>query len=312
MEHSTERLPDGLTTRPLTRADTRAVYELMAAVQQAELGTVEIEEADIVADWARPSHDLTTGSVGVLAGDDLVGYAELVGRERYDAAVHPAYGGRGIGTWLAAWIRAAARSRGDGIVGMPVPEGSTGDRLLERLGYHVRWTSWVLQVPPGTQVPARDLPAGYTVGAAKVSEYGQLHDVLEEAFSEWAGRPREPWADFEASVLRRPGFAPWQLRVVRDPSGEVVAAAITLLADSTAYVDRLGVRRYERGRGLAQALLVDAFSRGAEHGATTSELATDTRTGALGLYRKVGMQVTSTWQHRAVSLTESPRELLAD
>lgn len=295
-------LPDGLSTRALRLSDTRAVYELMAAVQQAELGTVEIEEADIVADWARPSHDLAGGSIGVLAGDRLVGYAELVGPERYDAAVAPDQAGRGIGTWLAAWIRATAGRRGDRVVGMPVPEDSAGDRLLEALGYRVRWTSWVLQVPPGTQVPHRALPPGYSLGAAEVSEYAQLHDVLEEAFSEWADRPREPWADFEASVVRRPGFAPWQLRVVRDPAGAVVGAAVTMLADTTSYVARLGVRRAERGRGLAQALLVDAFARGAEHGAMTSELSTDSRTGALGLYRKVGMEVISTWRHRAVSL----------
>ena len=37
-------------------------------------------------------------------------------------------------------------------------------------------------------------------------------------------------------------------------------------------------------------------------GATVSELSTDSRTGALGLYEKVGMQVTSTWVNRAIDL----------
>ena len=34
----------------------------------------------------------------------------------------------------------------------------------------------------------------------------------------------------------------------------------------------------------------------------TSELSTDSRTGALGLYEKVGMKVTSTWVSRAIKL----------
>jgi hypothetical protein len=43
-------------------------------------------------------------------------------------------------------------------------------------------------------------------------------------------------------------------------------------------------------------MLVDAFARAREHGATISELSTDSRTGALGLYEHVGMQVTQTWR----------------
>ncbi len=302
----------GLTTRPLALADSRAVYELMAAVQRAELGVVEIEESDILADWARPSHDLAASSVAVMAGDVMVGYAELVGHERYDAAVHPTYQGRGIGTWLAAWVRQLARSRGQHVVGMPVPEGSSGDRLLTVLGYHVRWTSWVLRVPGGARIPPRELPAGFSIGPAREDERRAAHDVLEDAFGEWTNREREPWPDFEAAVLRRPGFAPWQLRVVRDPGGVVVGVTVTVLSDTgrhghaddevTAYVDRLAVRRDHRDRGLAQALLVDAFAAASAHGATVSELSTDSRTGALGLYEKVGMVATSTWVHRAVEV----------
>jgi len=33
-----------------------------------------------------------------------------------------------------------------------------------------------------------------------------------------------------------------------------------------------------------------------------SELSTDSRTGALGLYEKVGMQVTSVWRHWAADV----------
>ena len=33
-----------------------------------------------------------------------------------------------------------------------------------------------------------------------------------------------------------------------------------------------------------------------------AELSTDSRTGALGLYERVGMEVTSTWVNRAIDL----------
>ncbi|MEI5673506.1 MULTISPECIES: GNAT family N-acetyltransferase [unclassified Nocardioides] len=295
-------LPAGLTTRPLVPTDARAVYELMAAQELADIGEVVIEEADIVSDWARPSFDLTASALGVLDGDRLVGYVEVSGRDRGDAAVHPDVRGRGLGTWLAHRMQDLARGQGSTVIGMPVPAGSPGDRLLEELGYRVRWTSWVLQLPEGRTVPARDLPDGYVVRAATEAEHRACWTVVENAFLEWSDRERQSFEDFAAGVMLRPGFAPWQLRVVVDPAGEVVAVAIVFLGEAAAYVDRLATRRDRRGRGLAQALLVDSFAVAREHGATRSELSTDSRTGALGLYEKVGMEVTSTWVNRAVDL----------
>ena len=171
-------LPPGLTTRPLRPSDATAVHELMAAQELADLGMVEIEEADIVADWARPSHDLTARSIGVFDGDRMVGYGELIGADRADSAVHPDWRGRGIGTWLAAWLRDLGRRVGSSRIGMPVPVGSPGDRLLTDLGYHVRWHSWVLQLPAGASVPDRPLPDGFTVRQARPEEYPALLDVV--------------------------------------------------------------------------------------------------------------------------------------
>lgn len=297
-------LPPGLTTRPLCPADARAVFELMAAQELADTGSVEIEEADLVSDWARPSHDLGASSVAVLDGETMVGYAELIGHERADAAVLPSHRGRGIGTWLAAWLRDLARRRGHRAVGMPVPVGSAGDRLLAALGYRVRWTSWVLALPNGATILARDLPAGHTVRQATEAELPALHDVLEDAFLEWADRERESFEDFAPSVLQRPGFAPWNLRVVTGPGGEIVAGALVFLAGegATASVARIAVRRDRRGQGLAQVLLVDAFGVARDHGAARCELSTDSRTGALGLYESVGMVVTQEWVSRATDL----------
>ena len=50
-------------------------------------------------------------------------------------------------------------------------------------------------------------------------------------------------------------------------------------------------------------MLVDAFALARAHGAVRCHLSTDSRTGALGLYEKVGMVVTSTWVNRAIELS---------
>lgn len=299
-------LPADLTTRPLTMADATAVFEAMAAQEVVDVGRAEVEEADIVGEWQRPSFDVETSTVGVFDGDLLVGYAEAGPGERGDAVVRPPYRGRGIGTWLAAWMRDRARAQGRSIVGMPVPEGSAGDRLLTELGYHVRWTSWVLKLPAGARIVERELPPGYGVRAAESGEYRDVHDVVEDAFLEWSVRERETYADFAAVTVERPGFEPWHVRVVTDETGAIVGVACVSVYDdgesTEAFISRLAVRRDLRGRGLAQALMVDAFARAREHGADTAGLSTDSRTGALGLYEKVGMQVTSTWLHRAIAL----------
>ena len=302
------RIPDGLTSRPLVPGDARAVYETMAAQELEDIGMVEIEEADIVGDWGRPSFDIAASTIGVFDGDLMVGYGEVSQADRGDVAVLPAYRGRGIGTALAHWMQETARGAGATIVGMPVPEGSPGDRLLTALGYQVRWQSWVLQLPEGATIVERPLPEGYAVRQAAEDEYRAVHEVLEDAFLEWSVRERATFDDFHAVVVGRPGFEPWQVRVVTDPDGVIVGVASVSIAvteddrDPEAFISRLAVRRDQRNRGLAQALMVDAFAQARAHGAVTSALSTDSRTGALGLYEKVGMRVTSVWVHRAIAL----------
>ena len=217
-----------------------------------------------------------------------------------------------IGTWLAAWLLDLGRSIGSSVIGMPVPQGSPGDRLLEELGFRVRWTSWVLKLPAGASIPDRDLPEGYVVRSAEPGELRAAHDVLEDAFLEWSVRDRETFEDFEASTTGRPGFEPWNLRVALDPDGAVVGVSLVLVSDngSTGYVDRLAVRRDQRNRGLAQALLVDSFARAREHGAMTAELSTDSRTGALPLYERVGMVAESIWVNRAMELASTTENAL--
>lgn len=296
-------LPDGLTHRPLTLRDATAVFEVMAAEQEQVLGTVDIEEADIVADWSRPSHDVSSHAVGVVDDGQVVGYAEVMGSSRGDAAVHPAYHGRGVGTWLAGWMQARARELGEQEIGMPVPAGSSGERLLKALGYRVRWNSWVLEMPPGRELSDPRLPEGYSLRVAESDDDRRAaYDVIEDAFLEWSVRAKASYDDWAAQVVGRPGFEPWNLRVVAGPRGDVVGGLYVVLSGDTGFVSKVAVRADERGRGLAKALLMDGFRAAREHGATRSELSTDSRTGALDLYLGLGMEVTSHWVNLGIDL----------
>jgi mycothiol synthase len=295
-------LPHELATRPLRPDDAETVFGIMVEAQTHDIGEPAIDLEDIVGDWQRPSFDLATQAVGVVAGSELVAYAEVSNGRYADAAVRPSWRGRGIGTWLAQWTQDEARRQGGTLVGMPVPAGTAGDRLLEGLGYHVAWTSWVLELPERARIEPQPVPDGYAVRAFAPGEEWAAFQVVEEAFNEWPNRTPSTYDDWAAGVFRRPAFEPWNLRVVVDPGGSVVGVGFVFLSRNCGYVQYLAVRRDQRGRGLARALLVDCFEVAREHGASRSELSTDSRTGALGLYERVGMVVTSTWVHRAIAL----------
>ena len=104
---NTLSLPYGLSARALTMGDARSLFELAALQEQHDLGKVEIELADIVADWQRPSFEVGSQTIGVFDGETMVGYGEITGHDRGDAAVHPSYRRRGLGTTIARWMRAA-------------------------------------------------------------------------------------------------------------------------------------------------------------------------------------------------------------
>lgn len=307
------RLPDGFTTRSLTIDDAPQVFALIAAAETEDIGEPALDVEDVLAQWQRPSFDLATQALGVEQEGRLVAYAEVSGGRYADGAVPPSHRRRGIGTALALWSQAEARRQCGTAVGMPVPQGSAGDHLLASLGYGVAWTSWVLELPAGVAIAPQALPSGYALRGARASRPGAAggldpdderaaYRVVEDAFGEWPDRPPQTFEDWAARTVRRPGFEPGQLRLVENGAGDVVGVSVLLVGGDVGAIDNLAVRKDERGRGLARALLVDSFAEARRRGATRSELSTDSRTGALGLYERVGMVVTSTWLHRVVDL----------
>lgn len=295
-------LPAGLRMRPLAPEDAESVFDLMVLSETHDLGEPAIDLEDIVGDWQRPSFDIRTQSVGVQEDGRLVGYAEVYQGRYADATVPPAYRGRGIGTAVARWTQAEARRQGGTIVGMPVPQGSDGDRLLAAMGYRVAWSSWILELPIGVDIEPQPLPDGYRIRAMAAGEERQAYRLVEDAFNEWPDRTPQSFEDWAAASVLRPGFDRSHLLFVEDQDGVTVGVSLLVMSRECGYVQQLAVRKDLRGRGLARGLLVQSFARARELGATRSELSTDSRTGALGLYERVGMVVTSTWLHRAIEV----------
>ncbi len=296
--HLAGDLPDPLRHRPLTPADAEEVAALVRAAETADVGEPLTELADVVAEWQRPGFDLATDSVGVHSGGRLVAAAEVFRGRRVEAAVHPDRRGLGVGAALVGWSERVADARGSRLVGQTVPAGGDAERLLSALGYTRRWTSWVLALPAGREVPPRDLPGDYALRSFVPGRDDRATwRLVEDAFAEWGDRDPSTFEDWSAATTRRPGFQPGDVRLVTTTGGEHVGACVLHLDGDSGFVHQLAVRGDHRGRGIAQVLLADAFARSRARGAARCELSTDSRTGALGLYERVGMEVTHTWHH---------------
>lgn len=295
-------LPAGLTPRPLTLDDADAVVAVMHQTERRTLGRELVEAADLVADWQRPSFDLATESVGVLDAEGaLVAYAEVYAGERAEVFVADSVTGRGVGTALLRWTWAVARARGSAVVGQTVPDTHAEARgLFARHGYEHRWTSWILRFPDDVPLPAVTLPAGVALRPLQPGRDEQAaFDVVETAFGEWPDRTPSTYGDWAARTLSRPGFEPWQLLLAVEGESVVGVAALSLTSDGEGWVDQLAVARSHRGRGLGAALLGAGFAELRRRGATSANLSTDSRTGALGLYEHVGMRTLHAFENWA-------------
>ena len=115
------------------------------------------------------------------------------------------------------------------------------------------------------------------------------------------GPAAAPARGLRRRVWARPGFEPWNLRLLEAADGELVGAThVTSPGTRVRRPDRRPPRP-PRAR-LAGAMLVDAFGLAREHGAVRSYLSTDTRAGARGALREGRHGRHSTWVNRAIDL----------
>jgi ribosomal protein S18 acetylase RimI-like enzyme len=323
--------PSGTTTRAATSEDAQAIYELIADCERDLDGLAEIDLDDVVSDLARPGTDLAQDSLLVYAGGgELVGCALVFKRDRADVQVRPTHRGRGIGTFLLGWTEARAVELGSTEVGQTVTDNDAlAAALLTAHGYAPKDTAWILEIelPSEPTVPA--LPEGY---AMRMFEPGrddeETYLLIEDAFGEWPGRRPSTYDEWVAFSIGRETFVPSlsPLVIARDPdvniprgnntrgnntrgnnprAGErIVGAALVLDYPKAAegYVHQLAVHRDHRHRGLARALLRYAFRDAFRQGRRTCVLSTNSYTGALSLYERVGMRIRRAYTNRSKPL----------
>jgi mycothiol synthase len=295
---------DDLYGGPLDLADVPVLLELFHRYDRSFFGEPLMDADDLHADLAEPDLDLATDSLGLRTGaGDLVAAAFVSARGHLEAQFAEGWDTPELRRRLVAFGEDRARHRGLAAVFQFLADAdSEGASWLIARGYRRAYTAWILRLDPETPIRGRELPPGYAVRPFTLDDAEPAYAVIRDAFGEWDTAPERTYASWRAHTLGRPHVDPAAFRVATY-GDEVVGAAVVFDSADEAWVAQLAVAPPHRGRGLAQQLLADAYAAARARGVPYAGLSTDTRTGALDLYRRLGMRVLFTLDNYRLELS---------
>ena len=296
-------LPAGYTQRPATLDDIERIGGLFGR-SEAALG-LRAEDQEEFLRWAMalPYVALERDSV-ILEHDGQA--AAFCGVIRDPAAVgsaldwfgvvDPAHLARGLGGWLIRWAFAVAalRSSDEGPfelrTNVPGPDDAAHDLLTAHGLTHVR-TMWGMHRAVADAVPAPP-PEGVTIRTFETGrDERTFWEVSETAFEGHFGHVPSPFDSFEGEWYSSHDWNPDRV-LLAERSGAVVGELAWVGQGDDGYIANVGVLEAHRGKGIGTALLRAAFVDIAAAGFANATLGVDTEnaTGAVGVYRSVGME----------------------
>ena len=294
------RIPS-LTTRVGMRADVDAIVALVAACELEIDGVTEVHRTDVEQAFDL-AHD--GGVIVAEARDRLAGWATLAG-DRATVDVHPEWHGRGVGSALRGWTEARARAMGYGRIRQAVSDGDERANVaLEAAGYRRSHVSWVLETARLDEPPAIERPPGIEIRPYRPGDARAVHRLIDEAFSEWPGREPTAFEEWSAHVIGHPAFAPELSRLAYD-GDELVGAVLSeeYAGQDDGWVQQLATKATHRRRGIARALLESVRVAFLATGRHRVGLSTNSLSGALEFYERLGMRVRRSYTAWAKELT---------
>jgi GNAT superfamily N-acetyltransferase len=295
------RAPQDLVIRPAQADDHAAAFAVNQRQESSWWGVPEGDESDTRMDFRRA--EMATGSLEfgtriAVSSDRVVGFAALVGHGEATLSIDPtADGSVDALARLIDWLR----SQGATVLDSPAQD-SARLRAFADHGYLPSHSSFDMTRP----VPIDDLgsarwPEGVEPAGFTPSIDAEVHSLVYSVWGDVPGltdRPLDEWRSvFFSDSEDDPALVVLARR--RTPEQRLAGAALCrVVPDGAGWVAQLAVGRPDQGVGLGRALLIEAFRRLVERGATSlglNVLAANEQ--ALGLYRSVGLEVDREWVH---------------
>jgi len=297
-------LPADYGSRPLSLDDVGSISAVWRRCD-ASLG-VHPESPESFLGWVLrlPEVVAERDTLGIERDGELVAFAVVQRDPASDgsalswfADVDPSHQGRGVGSSIFRWALGVAeqRLRDEGpfdVQTMASAPNTAARRLFESAGFrHIR-SMWDMhrEVHRDDEAPA--LPEGVTI---RTFEGGRdertFWSVSEASFAEHFNHTPTPFESWGARWYATDDWHPERI-LLAERAGEVVAEAAWVDSDPDGYIVSVGVLPGHRGRGIARSLLRRSFADIAAAGFANATLSVDTEntTGAVELYRSVGME----------------------
>jgi mycothiol synthase len=297
-------LPSGYSHRPASRADVEALAALWRRFDES-LG-VQPEPASSFLGWIlqvpfvqheRDTVVIEQGGLTVGLGMAMRDPASVGSGLHWFGVVDPAHRDRSLGSWLVGWADHVVEQRiGEhpfDVRTMCPAVDTAARRLFAQSGYEQVRVSWDMAIEfAGASPEIGGLPDRVHIRTFETGrDERTLWEVEESAFAGHFGFAPSPYESFEAAWYRPDDWDP--SRVLLAESDDVIVGELAWMdAEPDGYIASLGVLKEHRRRGIAAAMLRTAFAHIAAAGFERATLSVDTEnaTGAVALYRAVGMQ----------------------
>jgi ribosomal protein S18 acetylase RimI-like enzyme len=269
-----------VAARPATSADLDAVLDLRRAWETGVHGGPRTTRDLLAAHWPRDGQWAVDGP-----GDRVDGYAEVDSGGAFTVWVRPDEPSGEITGALLAAIRSHAPGRLETVI--PLWAGGLSD-VLERLGCERLRDVLEMRIELEPRIADPNWPDGVRRRPFVAErDAADVHACLVEAFAASDERVA-PYAEWRPWLLGDPSYDPALVFVAE--SGGAVAGVAQCWTEG--FVKDLAVRPAFRGRSLGETLLRAAFAEYARRGVREVRLKVDADnpTGAVRLYRRVGME----------------------